>query len=249
MAFRTFVYIDVEKLTDYLAVLGRRGGSRGPDASLKGKLNFGVGSLEAGISSAKPREEAMSYAEAYELFERDLRDCEGDDYFDVLEDDCDMSTIPPMSIVRCSGYVGVPESFDMFAMISEYLEPLKNAGALSLDGDPATNEFALSFFEQANADIPIVIDGNEVLISSKLKASNFVEGNYQALESLDGDELVVLCKVHSLVRADRVVIFDPAKDFLRLNRAMRRSMQKTSGLEPIEEDGPVLKAEIIAIYH
>lgn len=36
---------------------------------------------------------------------------------------------------------------------------------------------------------------------------------------------------------------------MKVNRAMRRSVKRGEGLEIVYEDGPVIKAEVVAIYH
>lgn len=249
MAFRTFIYLDEAKLYEYLAAFSKQSVLSGSKRTIKGRVNAGVAELEGGIELSPSSNERPSPAVAYDLFEKELDVHGGDDYFDLLSGDCDISTLPPLSIFRCSGYVEIPESFDTLAVISEYLQPLKAAGVIPLDGDPATNEFVLSFFERTDADVPILISGNDIVISSKLKPNLFVDASYQVLEDMEDEEVFALCKVHSYLKKDKVVVFDPAKDFLKLNRAFRRSMTTTEGLDPIMEPGPILKAEIIAIYH
>ena len=62
--------------------------------------------------------------------------------------------------------------------------------------------------------------------------------------------MFALCKIHTHLSDEKVVSFDPIKDFLKLNRADRRRMgEVTRDLEPIVENGPVLKVEVIALYH
>lgn len=249
MAFRTFIYLDREKVNDYLNALGLGAGQSSSKKMLKGKVTLGPGEIEAGIETNGGASKDTADSVAYDAFESALVAHAEDDYFDLLSGGCDLDTLPPMSIFRCSGYVEIPESFDTFAMVSEFVQPLKKCGLMSFEGDPATTEFALSFFEQTKADIPILISGNEITISSKLKTSCIMGSDYRIIEDVEDEEVFVLCKVHSYLRSSSVVIFDPKKDFLKLNRAIRRSMEETSDLEPIRMDGPILKAEVIAIYH
>lgn len=59
----------------------------------------------------------------------------------------------------------------------------------------------------------------------------------------------MLCKVVGIMKKDKVEIFNPLKDFIKLPRAVRREMDSNSqGMEPILVDGPVLKVEVIAMY-
>lgn len=59
----------------------------------------------------------------------------------------------------------------------------------------------------------------------------------------------MLCKVVGKMQKSQFEIFNPLKDFIKLPRAARRSMDSNSGeVEPIIINGPVLKVEVIAIY-
>lgn len=249
MAFRTFLYLDSEKVTEYASIIDMPNKQVTSKRSLSGGLDVGVAKVSAGIESGITESPVTNPAVLYNAFELALQKRANEDYFDCINDDADILTLPPMSIARCEGQIEIPESFDTLTMISEYLQPLRSLGIVTLDGDPATTEFALSFFEQTDADIPILIQGNDILIASKLKTSSLIDANYQTLEDCEDEDFFILFKVHSIVRKDSTVIFDPAKDFLKLNRALRRSMKTENGLEPIIVNEPVIKAEIIAIYH
>lgn len=60
----------------------------------------------------------------------------------------------------------------------------------------------------------------------------------------------MLCKVEGYSRKENVVIYNPARDFIRLNRALRResNLDQDDSMKPITVPGPVLKAEVIALY-
>ena len=74
--------------------------------------------------------------------------------------------------------------------------------------------------------------------------------DYTDLENYQDQDVTLLCKVEGCVHREKVVVYDPIKDFIRLNRAMRRSanLEGKEGLEPITVSGPVVKVEIVAIY-
>lgn len=249
MAFRTFLYLDSKKVAEYSTIIHASHKPLASRKSLSGTIDVGVAKIGAEIESTSPETVKLNPAILYDEFESALQKSSKDDYFDCSINTVDMTTLPPMSIARCEGNLEIPDNFDMLAMISKYLPYLNSLGLISLDGDPTTNEFALSFFEKTNADIPILIRGNDILVASKLKSESFVDSNYQTLEDYEDEDLFILFKVHSIVHKDSVVVFDPAKDFLKLNRSLRRSIKNTKELEPITVPGPVLKAEIIAIYH
>lgn len=250
MSFRTFIYLDKEKVDDYLLVLDEQQSNKKSKVSVRAKANFVIGEVEADLEKQAEDKRSRTAAEQYNLFENALSNTTEDDYFDFLSSDYDMSTVPPLSIIRCTGYIEIPEAFDILHMVSEFAGPMIKAGLFTPNGDPNTNEFALSFFQNNDADIPILITGNQIRISSKLKASCIIGDSYQVLEDIEDEEVFALCKIHTHLSDEKVVIFDPIKDFLKLNRAARRRMGEVTGdLEPIVENGPVLKVEVIALYH
>ena len=70
------------------------------------------------------------------------------------------------------------------------------------------------------------------------------------LEEYTEQDVFTLCKVIGVMNKEKVEVFNPLKDFIKLPRAVRRGMDEDSkkGLESICVDGPVLKVEVIAIY-
>ena len=71
------------------------------------------------------------------------------------------------------------------------------------------------------------------------------------IEIYADQDAYMLCKVVGLSRKEKVEIFDPLKDFIKLPRVLRRELEKqgkVEGLDKIIVDGPVLKVEVIAIY-
>ena len=105
-----------------------------------------------------------------------------------------------------------------------------------------------TFLGNASADIPIVMESEDLIVSSKLSTS-VLEEEYAQLEEYSEQEVYMLCKVVGKMQKNQVEIFNPLKDFVKFPRAVRRSMDSNNReLEPIIIDGPVLKVEVIAIY-
>lgn len=122
-------------------------------------------------------------------------------------------------------------------------------GQIETESD-SEQEALETFLGKASADIPIIVDYDDIMISGKLNAKYLLE-DYAVLEDYAEQDVFILCKVVGVIRKTEVEIFDPLKDFIRLPRAMRRSLEKdasTAGLEKIKIQGPVLKVEVIAIY-
>lgn len=191
------------------------------------------------------REVTKDVIKDYDRFEKKLEELSGSEYFDLALDDYDINTVPRMSIIRVNGSFEIPEQFDMFSVAQKFMPLITSQIETSSDNE---RELMEAFLGKASADIPIVMEDEEVTISSKLGMGNLKE-EYAELEEYDEQEVYMLCKVVGMMKKEKVEIFNPLKDFIKLPRAVRRSMDSDSqGMEPILVDGPVLKVEVIAIY-
>lgn len=169
----------------------------------------------------------------------------GSEFFDLALDDYDINTVPRMSIIRVNGSFEIPEQFDMFSVAQKIMPLITSQIETSSDNE---RELVEAFMGKASADIPIIMEDEELTIASKLSIGN-LEEEYAELEEYSEQEVYMLCKVVGIVQKDKVEIFNPLKDFIKLPRAVRRGMDAgNQGMEPILVDGPVLKVEVIAIY-
>ena len=126
MPFRTFIYLDKEKVDEYLLVLDEQQSNKKSKVSVRARANFVIGEVEADLEKRAEDKRSRTAAEQYNLFENALSNTTEDDYFDFLSSDYDMSTVPPLSIIRCTGYIEIPEAFDMLHMVSEFAGPMIN---------------------------------------------------------------------------------------------------------------------------
>lgn len=201
--------------------------------------------VNAGTETEEKREFVKDITKDYDRFEKKLDELGGTEYFDLVLEDYDLNTVPNMSIVRLNGSFEIPEQFDMFNLAQNFMPLLKSQIQTSSQDE---KELMETFLGNASADIPIVMESEELIVSSKLSTS-FLEEEYAQLEEYSEQEVYMLCKVVGKMQKNQVEIFDPLKDFIKLPRAVRRSMDFNSGgVEPIIIDGPVLKVEVIAIY-
>lgn len=249
--FRSFIYLDEDKLYTYKRQID---GSNKPQlkaiskkrtAGFTAGLNgFGVnGATETSIDGEFEKDVCFDY----DNFELAISNLDGEDYFDCVLNDYDLSTIPAMKLFRICNQFEIPEAFDVVDLIEQFRPMIMGR----IESKSAGEQEALQgILGKASADIPFVIELDDIAISGKLNAKHLCE-DYSNLEEYADQEVYMLCKVVGLVRKDMVEIFDPLKDFIRLPRAMRRQMNTDSnsvGLETISVEGPVLKVEVIAIY-
>jgi len=252
--FRSFIYLDEDKLYTYKSSVDERMSPKLKDIKKTRKKSadfsaFGTGlgvSAEDTISGEFSANPDFDYNE----FEEKLEKIEGEDYFDFIvnSDAYDLTTVPAMKLVRFNGTFSIPESFDLVNLIEAFKPLLMGQIETKTDNE---QEALNSFLGNASADIPIIVDFDDIIVSGKLNAKNLYE-DYTALEEYSDHDVNFLCKVVGISRRDHVEVFNPLKDFIRMNRTLRRSMDSSSssniGLEPIIVDGPVLKVEIVAIY-
>ena len=247
--FRSFIYLDQEKMYSYLRQIDADYANQPVEFSKKktrgGSLGMDFLGLNAGTEIEEKRKVTKDVIKDYDRFEKKLEELSGSEYFDLALDDYDINTVPRMSIIRVNGSFEIPEEFDMFSVAQKFMPLITSQIETTSDNE---RELMEAFLGKVSADIPIVMEDDELTIASKLSMGN-LEEEYAELEEYNEQEVYMLCKVVGIMQKDKVEIFNPLKDFIKLPRAVRRGMDSdTQGMEPILVDGPVLKVEVIAIY-
>ena len=250
--FRSFIYLDEEKLYTYKRQIDGHNMPQFKAISKKKTAGLIAGmngfQLNGATETSVEGEYEKDVSFDYDHFEQDLNKFDGEDYFDcVLNDEYDLNTIPAMKLVRiCSGFE-IPEEFDAVKLIDQFMPMLMG----QIETKSAEEQEAIEgILGKASADIPFIIEYDDITISGKLNAKYLCE-EYANLEEYAGQDVYMLCKVVGMVRKNIVEIFDPLKDFIHLPRTMRRKMNadgNSVGLETISVEGPVLKVEVVAIY-
>jgi len=171
-----------------------------------------------------------------------------EDYFDFTEtSDYDLSTVPRGSIIKADAFLEIPESFDLMKMLERF-KPLF-MGSIEDDDMEQTGKDALKMlFGSAKATkIPIEVEVDDYLLCAKMNQENLVS-EYEEFEELD-EQVTVLARVSSGVVNSSKAFYDPLKDFMTMNRMMRRSM-KDSGdqLSAITVEKEYRQIDILAIY-
>lgn len=250
--FRSFIYLDEDKLYTYLRQIKGKNPVQPKSINQKKSTALSATIKNVGMNAAFETDISGEFEKDvsfdYDHFELELAQLDGEDYFDcVLNAEYDLTTVPAMKIIRiCSGFE-IPEAFDAVNLIDRFMPMLLGQIETKSVGEQEAMEGILG---KASADIPFIIECDDVTISGKLNSKHLHE-EYASLEDYADQDVYMLCKVVGMVRKDTVEIFDPLKDFIRLPRAMRRQMTTSGnsvGLDKISVEGPVLKVEVIAIY-
>lgn len=249
--FRSFVYLDEEKLYSYLKQIDKDFVNRPMEVNTKRAKGGSIGLSSLNLTAGTETEEKRSYEKDvfndYDRFEKDLEKLEASEYFDfVLNSGYDLKSLPKMCIIRFDGRFEIPEQFDMYSVAQAFMPLITSQIQTSSDDE---KEILEAFLGKASADIPFLVEDEDVVISGKLNTNNLFEA-YSELEEYTEQDVFMLCKVIGVMNKEKVEVFNPLKDFIKLPRAVRRGMDEDSkkGLESICVDGPVLKVEVIAMY-
>lgn len=188
--------------------------------------------------------ESMLY-DCYE-FERKL--IGRDDYFDFTQSaGLDLTTVPRGSIVKIDAFIEIPEDFDIMRVIDTFKPMLMN----SIDTAPMeqTGKEALEYYlSKAKATkIPIIVDTDNMLLCSKLSQDKMIS-EYEEFEEID-EKVTILARISSSVVDAEKPFFDPLRDFITMNRMMRRNMKdRGEGLTPLLAGNVYRQIDVLAVY-
>lgn len=247
--FRTFIYLNDHQIKNFSAILNKQ-----PKAKEKKITKSGtVGALGIGGEVSEEStflEEEKTIETIYHEFESDLAKVKGNSFFDFTTDS-DMYDVPNLtnnSIFKVKSFLEIPEEFDIMEMFEKHKQPILNGLQLT-EPDATKADFLRAIFSNTSADIPVLLETGDTTTFGKL-TSIFLKEDYTILEDYGDTEVTFLCKFEGIVNKENVTIYDPAKDFVRLNRKLRRLSGSSLPEEfiPIVVEGPVVKVEILAVY-
>ncbi len=177
-----------------------------------------------------------------------------DDYFDFAGDSQSISIkdVRISSIIRVTGEIYVPEQFDMIHLIAEYKPYILNE--IECNGS-AERELLNAVFSNSKLRIPIFCELSSEcdywLGIGKVSPDNLLI-DYNDLEEYEGKEFTILAKLESrkYYKDTPLPVFDIYKDFLGLNRALRKQIALTEKgeFESIDIKEDYLGLELLAIY-
>ena len=181
-------------------------------------------------------------------FEKMLADRE--DYFDFTQGDFDLSTILPRSIIKINGFIEIPEQFDLMQMVDKFKPFLM--GSIDFEGqaDQSGAKAMKMIFENAKATkIPVIVDeASELSLCAKLNSNNLIM-EYEEFDEYLDNELTILARVSSGIVEPNKPFYDPLRDFISINRALRRNLgNRSKELEPLITDSKYRQIDILGIY-
>ncbi|MEE1255507.1 MAG: hypothetical protein UHN47_03180 [Lachnospiraceae bacterium] len=249
--FGNVVYYDKKKIDEYKSVIkGQKNleveeyevsNDKGVQIDLKA---FGADSKANKTYKAKVQESLLYNCDEFEkmLVGRD-------DFFDFTQSsDYDLTTMSRGYIIKFDGYVKVPQEFDYTQTIDKF-KPMIVAAMVDDSMDKSEQAALKVFLETSDTKIPVLIDLDEQLMCSKLISNNMLV-KYEEMEEYEELEVTIIARITSSNMISlKKAFYDPLKDFMTLNRVMRRSMNgRTEGLNEIFADKDYRTIEILAIY-
>ena len=195
---------------------------------------------------------AINYLLECTTFEKLLK--QRDDYIDYVGENQEISIkdVRISSIIRATGEIYIPEQFDIVHLFDEYK-------SFFLEGmdykDYEERELIKTVFANSKMRIPIYCelggDCDYWLGIGKAIPDNLLI-DYNELEDCEGRELTIIARLESrkYYKDSPLPVFNIYKDFLGLNRALRK--QIVSGerqeFESIDIEEDYLGLELLAIY-
>jgi len=248
--FGRMMYYDKKTVDDYKALIKGQRHVRVEEYEVSDDKGISV-DLKAVSTDAKASKNYVA-----KVVESMLYDCDEfeklltgrEDYFDLTQSSgFDLSTVPRGSIIKVDAFLEVPENFDIMQVIDRF-KPLF-LDSIDTDSMEQSGKDALRvFLESAKATrIPIIGDVDDFLLCAKLYQENLVS-EYGEFEEID-EQVTVVARVSSDLINCNKPFYDPLKDFMKMNRMMRRSMKdRGKELTALLVDKDYRMIDILAIY-
>ena len=248
--FGKIIYYDKKTIAEYKSIINGKPNLEIEEYDISNDrgINADLKLVSADVKASKSYKARVQESDLYDCdqFEKSLAG--RDDYYDfTISSDFDITTVPNRSIIKMDGFIEIPEDFDIVKMIETFKPFIM--GMDQLQDMEETSKLALqTFLGSANAaKIPLVFEGEGGLLCSKVFQENLTI-SYEDLSEVE-DTVTVLARVTSSFVNSSKPYYDPLKDFMSLNRMMRKSIgERGKEFSPIYADEQYRMIEVLAIY-
>lgn len=248
--FGKLIYFDKDTINDYKAIIqGKPNFEIGEYSISNGKgISADLKILEADAKSNKSYTAKKLESSLYDCAEFEKMLCGRDDFCDfTISADYDVLRVSSRSIIKANGIIEIPEEFDMVKLIEKFKPSLMDAEQYENLEDSGRVALESIFGEAQATKIPVVFDLDGQVLCGKLNQHNLLI-DYEELSEID-DEVTILARIVSSMVQKTKPYYDPLKDFMKMNRMMRRSLDaKDNQFKPIYADADYRTVEILAIY-
>lgn len=249
--FGKIIYYDKKTIDEYKAIIN---GKKNLEIEAYEVSNDRGAGLDVKAISMDTKATKKYTAKVIESILYDCAEFEGmlcgrDDYFDFTQSaGFDMGTVQRGCIVKLDAFLEIPEGFDIMKLIDSF-KPLVMSSIDTEGMDPSGKEAIKAFLGNAKATkIPLVLDNDEYLLSAKINQDSLIS-DYEELEELEDEQVTVLARVASGVIKPEKPYYDPLKDFMSLNRMMRKAIKdRDEELQPLLLEREYRQIDVLAIY-
>ena len=255
--FGTMLYFNKEKVDEYNSLICKKKSLKVNGIIVESDKGA---ELSTPIGSAGIKGRTSMSGEYQDSFMLDCSEFEEklngrDDFFDFTDgsNQYSLSTMPISSIIKFNSSISIPEEFDMVRMVEEYKSILVDYINFNSSEEKG---FLTQIMQNSKNKIPLICEiqnDNEYKLGfAKLQPNNLLI-EYNEIEDVEDNDVIVLAKIISRrqVSDKEIEVYDIYKDFLGLNRAMRKQITK-----PVDEtfnnisiDENFIGIEVLAIYY
>ena len=241
--FGKVIYFDEVKINEYKSVLLGKNCVKINQIEVSDDKGIGVsipiasGSIKANKSYTAEIQNSLLLA--CNEFESVLSEKQVDYSDFTISEQYDISTTPRGYIIKFNGILEIPEGFD----ISETLHKYKRFFLHE------SEEFS-ALIEGKSPSIPLLVELDNNLLCSKIDIEK-LNIDYVELEDYENIEITILARMISSNKiSKKKAIYDPLKDYITLNRQLRREFanDRPEELAEIFADEDYYVVEVIAMY-
>lgn len=255
--FGTMLYYNKQKVQEYLEILAKKKMLRPSRVIVESDKNVG---LNAGVVDLGTKGRTSIEGEYQE---NAMLDClnleeqlkERDDYFDFMEggEQYTLDTVPFSSIIKIRGILEIPDGADLINLTEQFWPQI--LGSIECK-DAQERELLNTVLGKRKTKIPMKAEIEEVggynILFSKLNFTNLLI-DMDELEEYENIEVTILGRVlykKELRNNAQYVAYDFYRDFLGLNRALRKEMKEDENapFQSIILEESFVELDIIGMY-
>lgn len=249
--FGNVIYYDRKKINEYTALIRGQSNLQIDELEVvndKGaQFDFKVVGADVNSNKTYKAKVLESLLNNCNEFEKMLSD--RDDYLDFTErPEYDLQYVGRGTIVKFDGYIRVPEEFDLTQTIDKF-KPLFVSSISTNDSDEAEQEAIRLFLETKDTKMPVTIEFGDYILCAKLNTNDLLI-SYEDMEEYEELEVTTIARIttNNVINKEKPY-YDPLKDFIKLNRYMRRTMkERGEGINEIFAEDDYKTIEVLAVY-
>lgn len=256
--FGTMLYYDRQKAEEYLEIISRKKTIKPGKITVESDKNAGLsmGIVDLGVKGRTSIEGEYRENAMLDCLNLETQLQGRDDYFDFLDvaGTYTLSTMPSGSIIKIRGVLEIPDGVDLINLAGQFWPQILDSIECKDEQERELLNAVLGK-NRSKIKIPMLaeVDGSDDynLIFSKLKLDNFLI-EVDELEQYENEEVTILGRLvyKKELHGTRYTAYDVYRDFLGLNRALRKEIKpgEDENFKNIELEENFAELEMIGMY-